>query len=98
MRPETKENAKKLSYEFRNRNQAPLTTAIWWAEHVAATGGAPLLKSHSIYMPAFAFYSLDAYAIVFIFVIVCILCVILILKKIFGHKERNTIESKSKLQ
>lgn len=94
LHPTVQENAKRLSYSFRNRNQQPIDTAIWWVEHVAETGGAPLLKSHSIFMPAYAYYSLDAYAAVIGFII-CIVCLIWISKKVF--KCKSTIDSKSKI-
>lgn len=90
----TRDNAKRLSYSFRNRNQLPIDTAIWWVEHVAETSGAPLLKSHSIFMPAYAYYSLDAYAAVIGF-IVSIVCIIWILRKVF--KNTATVETKSKM-
>lgn len=57
--PKAMKNAKIVSHSFRNRIQTPLETAIWWVEHVAATGGAPLTKSHSVYMTPAAYYSWD---------------------------------------
>lgn len=66
LRPETQENARKVSYSYRNRIRTPKQTAVWWVEHVAATGGAPLTKSRSENMPFYTYYSLDVYfAIIF---------------------------------
>lgn len=58
----TRENAKKVSYSFKNRPQTPIETAIWWVEYVAATRGAPLLKSHSIHLSMVEYYSIDVLA------------------------------------
>lgn len=59
---EQQENAKKVSYSYRNRPQQPLGTAIWHIEHVAATRGLPLAKSYSRTLPNYAYYNLDVYA------------------------------------
>ena len=62
LRPESMENAKRVSYSYQNRLKTPLETAIWWVEYVAATNGAPLLKSQSINLSTFTYYSFDVYA------------------------------------
>lgn len=61
--PEVMANAKKVSHSFQNRIQTPLETAIWWVEHVAATGGAPLTRSYSVDMTAIEYYSWDVLAV-----------------------------------
>lgn len=61
---EAQENARKVSYAYRNRIQTPKQSAVWWAEHVVATGGVPLSKSHSTFMPSYAYHLLDVYAFV----------------------------------
>lgn len=81
------QNAKKISYSYRNRLKDPLEMAIWWVEYVAATRGAPLLKSYSTNLTAFAYYSFDIYlVIIFILLLISSLwfCILRIfLKKIF---------------
>lgn len=57
----TFQSAKKVSHSYRNRPLSPIETAIWWTEYVATTKGAPLLKSHSVYMSAFVYHSFDVY-------------------------------------
>lgn len=59
----TQENAKKVSYSFRNRLNSPLETAIWWAEHVAATGGAGLVKPYGTNLPGYIYHSFDIYTV-----------------------------------
>lgn len=59
--PSTQETARKVQYSFRHRENTPLQTAVWWAEHIAATGGAPLTKSHAVHMGAIAYHSVDVY-------------------------------------
>lgn len=60
--PSTREAAHKVQYSFRNRQNTPQQTAVWWVEHIAATAGAPLTKSHAVHMGAFEYHSLDVYA------------------------------------
>ncbi|EDV54743.1 uncharacterized protein Dere_GG21135 [Drosophila erecta] len=55
--------AKAVSHSFHHRPQQALHTAIWWVEHVAHTGGAPLLKPSAVEMSRFVYYSLDVYAV-----------------------------------
>jgi len=55
--------AKVVSHSFHHRPQQALHTAIWWVEHVAHTGGAPLLKPSAVEMSRFVYYSLDVYAV-----------------------------------
>uniref|UniRef100_A0A1B0DEG3 Uncharacterized protein n=1 Tax=Phlebotomus papatasi TaxID=29031 RepID=A0A1B0DEG3_PHLPP len=52
----------RVSYSYRNRPRNPLETAVWWAEHVIKTGGAPLSRSHSIDLPWYIYHSLDVIA------------------------------------
>lgn len=89
---EAMQSAKKVSYSYRNRPKSPLETAIWWVEYVAATRGAPLLKSHSTDLPVFTYYSFDIY-IVILFVLLVIfsfwLCILRITcKKFFGRTNK----------
>lgn len=61
--PVAQANAKTVSHSFNNRILKPLDTAIWWVEHVAATKGAPLIQSNSVYMSGFSYHLLDVYAV-----------------------------------
>lgn len=56
--------AKLVSHSFKYRPQQALQLAIWWVEHVAHTGGDPLLKSSAVELPRFVYYSLDCYVVV----------------------------------
>lgn len=62
LEPQTQENARKVAHSYRNRIQTPQEAAVWWVEHVAATGGAALMHSHATEMSALAYYSFDVYA------------------------------------
>jgi glucuronosyltransferase len=61
LEPSSLENARKVSYSFKNRLRGPSETAVFWAEYVAATGGAPLTHSHSIELSWFVYHSVDVY-------------------------------------
>jgi len=91
------DNAKKVSYEFRNRPKPPLETAIWWLEHVIATGGAPLTKSYSTVLPWYIYYSLDVYATFVCIFTISILSWIWILRKLFFNKKPKLIKKIKKL-
>lgn len=62
LEPSTQETARKVQHSFRNRQNTPQQTAVWWAEHIANTAGAPLTKSHAVHMNAFAYHSIDVHA------------------------------------
>lgn len=80
-------NAKKISYSYKNRPQHPLETAIWWVEHVAATGGAQLTKSHSSYMSWYEYNSVDVVALLGSCFIIYVVTVIWVAKKLFGRNK-----------
>ncbi|GLH07826.1 UDP-glucuronosyltransferase 1-6 [Gryllus bimaculatus] len=46
--PSYRENARRLSEQFRDRPQAPLDTAVWWTEYVMRHRGAPHLRSAAV--------------------------------------------------
>lgn len=81
------QNAKAVSYSFTNRLNHPLDTAIWWAEHVAATGGAPLIHSQAIDLPWYTYHSLDVWAFVLFVITMTILAWIRIIKRMCGSKK-----------
>ncbi|XP_055919830.1 UDP-glycosyltransferase UGT5 [Eupeodes corollae] len=64
MRPRYKENAAGLSKIFRNRETTPLSTAIWWIEHVLREKLAhDILRTKAVNMNWFIYYSLDSIAL-----------------------------------
>lgn len=94
---EAQENARKVSYSYRNRIQTPQQTAVWWAEHVIATGGVPLTKSQSTFMPAYAYHLLDVYAFVAAVLFIFIASWIWFVKLLCcGQKSNSSSSSKIK--
>ncbi len=91
----TQENAKKVSYSFRNRAQRPVETAIWWVEHVAATGGNPFAKPYSPFMNWYEYHLIDVYGcvagVVIIFIFICAL-IIKMISRILCAKKSTKIE------
>lgn len=51
--------AEKVSFAFRNRPLSPVETAVWWIEHVIATGGMDLARTDSMKMNWFVYHSID---------------------------------------
>lgn len=93
---ETQENAKKVSYSFKNRMNSPLDTAIWWAEHVAETGGAGLVKPYGTNLSGFIYHSFDIY----LFLLACFLTTITCIGLTFRWcccRRQQTIGTKTKM-
>lgn len=80
LQPKTQENAKLISYSFKNRINTPLETAIWWTEYVAKTHGAPLIKSHAVQLPWYVYHSVDVYVVIFAIIIGSLMSWIWLLK------------------
>lgn len=94
LEPSTQENAKKVSYSYRSRPKPALETAVWWVEHVAATGGAPLTRSHSTFMTWYEYHLVDVYAVLAIGLIILIASWVWMIKRIFG-KSKTTLKVKA---
>ncbi|XP_062548930.1 UDP-glycosyltransferase UGT5-like [Armigeres subalbatus] len=82
LEPTTMENAKQVSYSYRNRPMTPIQTAVWWCEHVIATGGLPLAKSHSTELPWYVYHLLDVNIALHAFNIVYHLCWFWLVKRV----------------
>ncbi|XP_054278190.1 UDP-glucosyltransferase 2-like [Macrosteles quadrilineatus] len=61
--PSYKENARRLSQEFRDRLASPLDTAVYWTEYVLRHRGAPRLRSRVADLPWYRFLLLDVAAV-----------------------------------
>lgn len=92
LKPATMENAKKLSFSFRNRPRPPNETAVWWVEHVAATHGSPLLKSHAVYLSSFVYHSFDIYLTLLVGFLACIYSWIWVIQRFCCAKKSQTKE------
>lgn len=89
------QNAKAVSYSFKNRLTTPLETAIWWSEHVAATGGGPLLHANAIEIPWYVYHSLDVWAFVIFLMTLTIFMWIWIIKRLCGSKTSKNNKGKT---
>lgn len=96
LNPQARANAKKVSYSFKNRIQTPLETAIWWVEHVAATGGAPLSKPYSVHMGAVSYHSFDVIAVLALILIAIVASWVWLLRQCFCSKNKETFTEKIK--
>lgn len=83
---ETKENAKKVSFDFQIRPLSAIESAIWWTEHVGKTKGFPLGESNCKQLSSFVFYSMDIYCIFIIFLFLCIIFNYFLIKKCCSKK------------
>lgn len=79
---DVQQNVQKVSYEYRNRLETPKRTAVWWIEHVIATGGAPLIQSQSTFLSSFVYYSFDVYLTIFVIISGLAIIWVLVLKRI----------------
>jgi glucuronosyltransferase len=92
--PTTLENARKVSYSYKNRFRGPAETAVYWAEYVAATGGAPLTRSQSIDLSGFVYHSLDIYLTLLVGAVTMLYSWIWFIRLLCGRKT----ETKSKVK
>lgn len=90
LQPSTQENAKKVSYSYKNRPKPVLDTAVWWVEHVAATGGAPLTNTHSTFMTWYEYHLIDVYAVVICGLIIFIASWVWMIKRICGKSKPSS--------
>lgn len=88
LQPKIKENAQRVSYSYKHRQQRPLKKAIWWIEHVAATGGSHLTKSHSTLMSWYEYHSLDVLLVLAVAVTLLVAVFICAIKSLCGRIER----------
>lgn len=93
LKPQSRQNAKKVSYSYQNRPRKPIETAVWWVEYIAATQGGPLLQSHSSKLSTIAYYSFDVYAIIAAVILTVIASWIFLVCKCF---KRISCEKKAK--
>uniref|UniRef100_A0A1B0CQD2 Putative udp-glucoronosyl and udp-glucosyl transferase n=1 Tax=Lutzomyia longipalpis TaxID=7200 RepID=A0A1B0CQD2_LUTLO len=91
-------NAKRVSYAYRNRPKNPLDTAVWWAEHVIKTGGAPLTRSHSIHLPWYIYHSLDVIATLLVGLLTFLGAWIWFLRRIFSSGRRKQPTNRDKVK
>lgn len=84
------ENAKKVSYSYRNRPQPALETAIWHIENVVATHGLPLAKSNSRKLPVYVYYSFDIYATILSVILISTASWIFIVRKCIWRASSTT--------
>ncbi|XP_055597964.1 UDP-glucosyltransferase 2-like [Uranotaenia lowii] len=94
--PKMMENAKKVSYSYRNRPQSPVDTAVWWCEHVVATGGLPLAKSYSTELPWYSYNLIDVQVVFWTGLTIYLSLYVLVIKRIcfrgvssFGSKVKK---------
>ncbi|KAK9888376.1 hypothetical protein WA026_000627 [Henosepilachna vigintioctopunctata] len=89
-----KENAMKLSQQFKDRPQKPLDEAIYWVEYVLRHKGAPQLKSDSIYLEWYQYHLLDVLFIILSFIVIFLGILYIIIRRcihlLFGrtHKQK----------
>lgn len=96
--PTAQTNAKKVSYAYTNRIQTPVETAIWWVENVAATDGAQLTKSYSVFMCGIAYHSLDVIFVILLAIIVILTSWIWLVKKVCCGRTKSVENSKKKFK
>lgn len=87
----------KVSYAFRNRAKSPIETAMWWAEHVAATKGELMLKSPAARMSGFVYHSFDVICVLLVGTAIIVGSVMLCLKCLLC-RGRQQLEDSNKMK
>ncbi|XP_055386209.1 UDP-glycosyltransferase UGT5 [Condylostylus longicornis] len=96
--PEYAKNAKYVSEVYRNRQNSPLDTAVWWVEHVLKTKGNNLTYSPAADMSGFVYHSLDVITVLVILGILIITIPILICRKCCSSKTQKQKTKKVKVK
>lgn len=91
LEPAMKENARKVSYSFSHRPMTPKEAAVYWAEYVIATGGAELVKPHTVDAHWLVYSSLDIYLFLLAVIGATIANWIYFLRKIFKKSVDKSI-------
>ena len=89
-----RQNAQKLSRQFRDRPQTPLETAVYWTEYVIRHGGAPQLRSAELDLTWYQYLLLDVTAVI----VLSIAIVVWIMHAVFKRLVTTCIGKKSKKQ
>lgn len=85
-----------MSYSYKHRPQTALETAMWWVEYIANTEGTPLVKSASVRMSRFEYYSLDVYLIIGVTLAISLASWYLIISKLQSMRKQLNTKIKTK--
>lgn len=77
-------NARKVSYAYSHRPMKPKEAAVYWSEHVIATGGAQLMRPHTADAHWLVYSGLDIYLFVFFAIFLGIKSWIFLWRKVFA--------------
>lgn len=94
--PTAQSNAQKVSYAYTNRIQTPLETAIWWVENVAATEGAQLTKSYSVFMDGIAYHSIDVILVLVLAGLAVLVSWLWVVKKVCCGRTNKSVENRKR--
>nr|CAD7394427.1 unnamed protein product [Timema cristinae] len=86
-------NAKKTSFQFRDRPQTALETAVYWVEYVIRHRGAPHLRSAGADLPTYQYLLLDVISVLVLgvvsFLYLTYIVIRTVLRLLLGRKKRN---------
>ncbi|XP_020802466.1 UDP-glucuronosyltransferase 2B13-like isoform X1 [Drosophila serrata] len=84
-----KENIQRVSNIFKDRQQEPRRTAVYWIEYVIRYGGAPHMRSAGLDLNWFQFYLLDVIAFVVVVFIAGIMAIWLAIRLLMGSDKKH---------
>ncbi|XP_017073251.2 LOW QUALITY PROTEIN: UDP-glycosyltransferase UGT5 [Drosophila eugracilis] len=84
-----KENVQRVSNIFRDREQEPRKTAVYWIEYVIRHRGAPHLRSAGLDLNWFQFYLLDVIAFVAVIALTGIMVLLLAVRLLMGSNKKQ---------
>nr|CAD7402225.1 unnamed protein product [Timema poppensis] len=91
--PRYSANAKKTSFQFRDRPQTALETAVYWVEYVIRHRGAPHLRSAGADLPTYQYLLLDVISVLVLgvvsFLYLTYIVIRTVLRLLLGRKKRN---------
>ncbi|KAK7868261.1 hypothetical protein R5R35_000659 [Gryllus longicercus] len=99
--PSYRENARRLSEQFRDRPQAPLETAVWWTEYVMRHRGAPHLRSAAVGLSWVQLWLLDVGAVLaatFALLVATLWILVRAIANFLCHKRKSVVSKANKLK
>ncbi|KAK9888374.1 hypothetical protein WA026_000626 [Henosepilachna vigintioctopunctata] len=92
--PKFKENAARLSQQFKDRPRKPLDEAVYWIEYVLRHKGAPQLQSDAINLYWYQYYLLDVLVIILSLMSILLGTVYIIIRKLINISFRKNTKDK----
>lgn len=96
--PKFYKTSQDFSVRFRDRQNSPMDTMIFWMEYVIRNKGAPFLRSPALDLSFFQYYMLDVLFVIFLILLFSALClwIALIIGRALFFRVKKLVQSSVK--